>query len=222
MSELSIRHLCAKNKNSSVKDFNLEVPSGQMLVFFYTDGAKQTAIFDAIKGNVPIDEGEVFIGDRLINAVKPKDRRVILLSEIVANLNKGQKVSQCLKKIAKKQLMPRVSTENRILELARAFDFTHLLETPVKSLQPIQRYRVALACALMARASVILIDTDSSLPDAHMREVCYEDVLKLLSNFEITVIYGTDNAEEVRLFNCRTYYFVAREFYMARDGLCEY
>jgi multiple sugar transport system ATP-binding protein len=179
----------------AVTDFNLEIEDGELIVFVGPSGCGKTTALRMIAGLETISEGEIRIGDRVVNDVPPRDRDVAMVFQSYAlyphmsvreNIGFGLK----LRKVAKAELDQRVEHAASILGL------TDHLDRKPRNLSGGQRQRVAMGRAIVRQPQAFLMDEPLSNLDAKLRVQMRAEIGKLQRDLEVTTIYVTHDQTE--------------------------
>ena len=197
MASLSFKHIYKKYPGgvTAVSDFCLEVKDKEFIIFVGPSGCGKTTTLRMIAGLEEITEGELFIGDKLVNEIAPKDRDIAMVFQNYAlyphmtvfdNMAFGLK----LRKVPKEQIMRRVE------EAARILDITHLLDRRPKALSGGQKQRVALGRAIVREPKVFLLDEPLSNLDAKLRASMRTELTKIHKRLGTTFIYVTHDQVE--------------------------
>ena len=197
MAGLKFNHIYKKYPGgvTAVKDFCLDVKDKDLIIFVGPSGCGKTTTLRMIAGLEEITEGELWIGDRLVNDVAPKDRDIAMVFQNYAlyphmtvfdNMAFGLK----LRKINKEEI------KRRVEEAARILDIAHLLQRRPKALSGGQKQRVALGRAIVREPSVFLLDEPLSNLDAKLRATMRTELTKLHKRLETTFIYVTHDQIE--------------------------
>ena len=198
MVEIALKHIHKKydgNPNYSVTDFNLDIKDQEFIVFVGPSGCGKSTTLRMVAGLEDISEGELWIGDRLVNDVAPKDRDIAMVFQNYAlyphmtvfdNMAFGLK----LRKYDKAEIKKRVDNAADILGL------TEYLDRKPAALSGGQRQRVALGRAIVRDAKVFLMDEPLSNLDAKLRVAMRAEIAKLHRRLETTTIYVTHDQTE--------------------------
>ena len=174
----------------AVTDFNLKIKNKEFIVFVGPSGCGKSTTLRMIAGLEEISEGELYIDDRLVNDIPPKDRDIAMVFQnyalyphmtVFENMAFGLK----LRKFSKEEIKRRVD------EAARILDISHLLERRPKALSGGQRQRVALGRAIVREPKVFLLDEPLSNLDAKLRAQMRTEISKLHLRLGTTFIYVT-------------------------------
>ena len=198
MVEMQLNHIHKKYDNAenySVTDFNLHIKDREFIVFVGPSGCGKSTTLRMIAGLEDISEGELKIGDVVMNDVAPKDRDIAMVFQNYAlyphmsvydNMAFGLK----LRKYDKAEIDKRVKNAAEILGLAQ------YLERKPAALSGGQRQRVALGRAIVRDAKVFLMDEPLSNLDAKLRVAMRAEIAKLHRRLETTTIHVTHDQTE--------------------------
>ena len=183
------------NDTPSVKDFNLEIKDKEFLVLVGPSGCGKSTTLRMIAGLEEITEGELYIGDRLVNDVAPKDRDIAMVFQSYA-LYPHMNVYQNMAFGLKLRKFKKAEIDARVREAAKILDIEHLLDRKPKALSGGQRQRVALGRAIVREPQVFLMDEPLSNLDAKLRVQMRAEISKLHKRLETTIIYVTHDQTE--------------------------
>ena len=214
MASVSLRHIYKKYPGgvTAVSDFNLEIKDKEFLVLVGPSGCGKTTTLRMIAGLEEITEGELFIGDQLVNDVAPKDRKIAMVFQNYAlyphmtmfeNMAFGLKLNKT----------PKEEIKRRVEEAARILDITHLLDRKPKALSGGQKQRVALGRAIVRNPKVFLLDEPLSNLDAKLRAAMRTELTKLHNRVGTTFIYVTHDQVEAMT--------MATRIVVMKDGLIQ-
>ena len=146
MASISCRHIYKiyPGNVTAVKDFNLEIADKEFIVFVGPSGCGKSTTLRMIAGLEEISKGEMYIGDRLINDVPPKDRDIAMVFQNYA-LYPHMTVYKNMAFGLELRKMPKDDIDKRVREAAKILEIEHLLDRKPKALSGGQRQRVALA-----------------------------------------------------------------------------
>ena len=214
MASLSLRHIYKKYPGgvTAVSDFNLEIKDKEFIVFVGPSGCGKTTTLRMIAGLEEITEGELFIGDRLVNDVAPKDRKIAMVFQNYA-LYPHMTVFDNMAFGLKLNKTPKEEIKRRVEEAARILDITHLLDRKPKALSGGQKQRVALGRAIVRNPLVFLLDEPLSNLDAKLRATMRTELTKLHKNVGTTFIYVTHDQVEAMT--------MATRIVVMKDGLIQ-
>lgn len=178
-----------------VKDFHLDIKDREFLVLVGPSGCGKSTTLRMIAGLEEISEGNIYIGDRLVNDVPPKDRDIAMVFQSYA-LYPHMNVYQNMAFGLKLRKFPKKEIDERIREAARILDIEHLLDRKPKALSGGQRQRVALGRAIVREPQVFLMDEPLSNLDAKLRVQMRTEISKLHQRLQTTFIYVTHDQTE--------------------------
>ncbi len=214
MASLSLRHIYKKYPGgvTAVSDFNLEIKDKEFIVLVGPSGCGKSTTLRMIAGLEEISEGELFIGDRLVNDVAPKDRKIAMVFQNYA-LYPHMTVSENMAFGLKLSKTPKEEIKRRVEEAARILDITHLLDRKPKALSGGQKQRVALGRAIVRNPMVFLLDEPLSNLDAKLRATMRTELTKLHNRVGTTFIYVTHDQVEAMT--------MATRIVVMKDGLIQ-
>ncbi|TDF97010.1 ABC transporter ATP-binding protein [Paenibacillus piri] len=198
MAGVRLNHIVKKYagaEEATVKDFHLDVADKEFLVLVGASGCGKSTTLRMIAGLEEITEGELYIGDRLVNDVAPKDRDIAMVFQSYA-LYPHMSVYQNMAFGLKLRKFKKADIDARVREAAKILDITHLLDRKPKALSGGQRQRVALGRAIVREPQVFLMDEPLSNLDAKLRVQMRAEISKLAKRLETTVIYVTHDQTE--------------------------
>jgi len=155
-----------------------------------------------VAGLEEISEGELYIGDKLVNDVAPKDRDIAMVFQNYA-LYPHMSVFDNMAFGLKLRKIPKDEIKRRVLEAAKILDIEHLLERKPKALSGGQRQRVALGRAIVRDPKVFLMDEPLSNLDAKLRVQMRTEISKLHQRLQTTFIYVTHDQTEALTMGTR-------------------
>ena len=204
MASLSLKHIekIYENGYHAVHDFNLEVEDKEFIIFVGPSGCGKSTTLRMIAGLEEISEGELYIGDRYVNDVAPKDRDIAMVFQNYA-LYPHMTVFDNMAFGLKLRKVPKEEIKRRVEEAARILDISHLLERRPKALSGGQKQRVALGRAIVREPKVFLMDEPLSNLDAKLRAQMRTEIIKLHQRLQTTVIYVTHDQTEAMTMGSR-------------------
>jgi multiple sugar transport system ATP-binding protein len=196
MGSVRLEHITKKYDASIVvNDVNLEIADKEFVVLVGPSGCGKSTTLRMIAGLEEISEGTIYIDDRMVNDVPPKDRDIAMVFQNYAlyphmsvydNLAFGLK----MRKFPKEEIKQRVHTTAEILGIRE------MLERKPKALSGGQRQRVALGRAIVRKPKVFLFDEPLSNLDANLRVQMRTEISRLHKQIETTMIYVTHDQIE--------------------------
>jgi multiple sugar transport system ATP-binding protein len=214
MASVSLKHIYKKYPGgvTAVSDFNLEIKDKEFLVLVGPSGCGKTTTLRMVAGLEEISEGELFIGDQLVNDVAPKDRKIAMVFQNYA-LYPHMTVFENMAFGLKLNKTPKEEIKRRVEEAARILDITHLLDRKPKALSGGQKQRVALGRAIVRNPKVFLLDEPLSNLDAKLRASMRTELTKLHQRVGTTFIYVTHDQVEAMT--------MATRIVVMKDGLIQ-
>lgn len=201
MSQVRLEHVYKTYRGGveAVKDLNLVINDGEFLALLGPSGCGKSSTLRMIVGLEEITQGQVYIGDRLVNTLEPNERNVALAFETYAlypPLTIRDNISFCLraKSVARDEIKRRVD------EVARMLDITDILDRKPGELGGGQKQRVSLARALVREPTVLLLDEPLSHLDAAQRAHMRTELKRLHAEIRRTTVLVThDQLEAVAM-----------------------
>jgi len=214
MSNLSLRHIYKvyTGNVTAVKDFNLEIEDKEFIVFVGPSGCGKSTTLRMIAGLEEISQGEIYIGDKLVNDMAPKDRDIAMVFQNYA-LYPHMSVYDNMAFGLKLRKMPKDEIKQKVTEVAKVLDIEHLLDRKPKALSGGQRQRVALGRAIVRNPKVFLMDEPLSNLDAKLRVQMRTEIAKLHHKLQTTFIYVTHDQTEAMTMGTR--------IVVMKDGLAQ-
>lgn len=198
MAGVRLHHIVKKypgNDEATVKDFHLDIKDKEFVVLVGGSGCGKSTTLRMIAGLEEITAGELYIGDRLVNDVAPKDRDIAMVFQSYA-LYPHMNVYQNMAFGLKLRKFKKADIDARVREAAKILDIEHLLDRKPKALSGGQRQRVALGRAIVREPQVFLMDEPLSNLDAKLRVAMRAEISKLHKRLGTTVIYVTHDQTE--------------------------
>ena len=179
----------------AVSDFNLDIKDKEFIILVGPSGCGKSTTLRMIAGLEEITEGELYIGDKMVNDVAPKDRDIAMVFQNYA-LYPHMTVFDNMAFGLKLRKTPKDEIKRRVEEAARILDIAHLLDRKPKALSGGQRQRVALGRAIVREPKVFLLDEPLSNLDAKLRAQMRTELSKLHAKLGTTFIYVTHDQTE--------------------------
>jgi len=183
------------DKVKAVKDLNFEIKDKEFVVLVGPSGCGKSTTLRMIAGLEEISEGNLYINNRIVNNLPPKDRNIAIVFQNYAlyphmtayeNLAFGLKI----KKVNKKTI------RIRVMETARILEIEELLDRKPKAMSGGQNQRVAIGRAIVRNPEVFLFDEPLSNLDAKLRVQMRIEIAKLHQKLQTTVVYVTHDQIE--------------------------
>jgi len=187
---------------TAVSDFNLDIADKEFIVLVGPSGCGKSTTLRMVAGLEEITEGELYIGDKLMNDVAPKDRDIAMVFQNYA-LYPHMTVYDNMAFGLKLRKTPKAEIDRRVKEAAKILDIEHLLNRKPKALSGGQRQRVALGRAIVREPKVFLMDEPLSNLDAKLRVQMRTEITKLHNRLQTTFIYVTHDQTEAMTMGSR-------------------
>lgn len=179
----------------AVRSINLDIRDGEFMVFVGPSGCGKSTTLRMIAGLESVTEGEIYIGDRMVNAVAPKDRDISMVFQSYA-LYPHKTVYGNLAFGLEMMGFPNAQVQARVEEVAESLGLSKLLQRKPSALSGGQRQRVALGRAIARQPKVFLFDEPLSNLDAKMRVSTRQEISALHQRLGTTMIYVTHDQVE--------------------------
>ena len=179
----------------AVQEFNLEIADKEFIVLVGPSGCGKSTTLRMIAGLEEISGGELYIGDRLVNDVAPKDRDIAMVFQNYA-LYPHMTVYDNMAFALKLRHTPKDEIDRKVKEAAEILDITQYLGRKPKALSGGQRQRVAIGRAIVRAPQVMLMDEPLSNLDAKLRNQMRAEIIKLRERINTTFIYVTHDQTE--------------------------
>ena len=183
------------NGFKAVHGIDLDIKDGEFMVFVGPSGCAKSTTLRMIAGLEEITGGEVYIGDRLVNDVPPKDRGISMVFQNYA-LYPHMTVYENMSFGLKLKKTPKEEIDRRVREAAEKLEITELLDRKPKEMSGGQRQRVALGRAIVRNPDVFLFDEPLSNLDAKLRVSMRLRIIQLHKELKTTMIYVTHDQVE--------------------------
>ena len=214
MASVSLKHIYKRYPGgvTAVSDFCLEIKDKEFIILVGPSGCGKSTTLRMISGLEEISDGELYIGERLVNDVAPKDRDISMVFQNYA-LYPHMTVYDNMAFGLKLRKTPKEEIKRRVEEAARILDIKHLLDRKPKALSGGQRQRVALGRAIVREPKVFLLDEPLSNLDAKLRAAMRTEITKLHKKLGTTFIYVTHDQVEAMT--------MASRIVVMKDGLIQ-
>ena len=187
---------------TAVSNFNIEIEDREFIILVGPSGCGKSTTLRMIAGLEDITAGDIYIDDRRVNDVEPKDRDISMVFQnyalyphmtVFENMSFGLRIRR----------MPRSEIKRRIDEAADILEISHLLDRKPAALSGGQRQRVALGRAIVRNPKVFLLDEPLSNLDAKLRTTMRGQLSKLHARLGTTFIYVTHDQTEAMTMGTR-------------------
>ena len=195
---------------AALDNFSLTINEGEFAFLVGPSGCGKSTTLRMIAGLEEITEGELYIGDRLVNNVAPKDRDIAMVFQSYA-LYPHMTVYKNIAFGLELRKTPKDEIDRRVHEAAKILEIEHLLDRKPKALSGGQRQRVALGRAMVRNPAVFLLDEPLSNLDAKLRTSMRTEIIKLHKKLATTFIYVTHDQTEALTMSTKIALFKAGE-----------
>ena len=210
-----------KNTVPAVSDFNLEIQDKEFVVFVGPSGCGKSTTLRMIAGLEEISKGDIYIGERLVNDVEPKDRDIAMvfqnyalyphmtvynniafglkqkkITDIKRDKNGNPVLDKNGKEITVRRHYTKKEIDEKVNEAARTLEITEYLNRKPKALSGGQRQRVAIGRAIVRKPKAFLMDEPLSNLDAKLRNQMRAEIIELRKKVQTTFIYVTHDQVE--------------------------
>jgi multiple sugar transport system ATP-binding protein len=189
---------------TAVENLSIEIQDREFAVLVGPSGCGKTTALRMVAGLEPVTSGEIYIGDRLVNDVEPKDRDIAMVFQNYA-LYPHMNVRENLGFGLKMRKFPKEEIDQRVQEAADILGIHELLDRKPKQLSGGQRQRVAVGRAIVRKPKVFLFDEPLSNLDAKLRVAMRAEISKLHRRLGATIIYVTHDQVEAMTMASRIF-----------------
>lgn len=183
------------NNKTVINNVNLEIKDKEFVVLVGASGCGKSTLLRMIAGLEDISDGEIYIGDKKVNNVAPKDRDIAFVFQSYA-LYPHMTVRENIAFGLKMRKVDKATIEKKVLEAAEILNLGEYLDRKPKQLSGGQRQRVALGRAIVRNPKVFLMDEPLSNLDAKLRVQMRSEIKKLHEKLQTTFIYVTHDQTE--------------------------
>jgi multiple sugar transport system ATP-binding protein len=179
----------------AVTDFTLQTQDGEFMVLVGPSGCGKTTALRMVAGLEDISEGQIKIGERVVNDVPSRDRDIAMVFQSYA-LYPHLSVYDNIAFSLRLRKAPKSEIDQRVREAARVLDLEPLLDRKPRALSGGQRQRVAMGRAIVRQPAAFLMDEPLSNLDAKLRVQMRAEISKLQRDLGVTTIYVTHDQVE--------------------------
>ena len=204
MAGLRLEHIYKvyPNGTKAVSDFTMDIKDQEFIVFVGPSGCGKSTTLRMIAGLEEISAGELYIDDRIVNDVEPKDRDIAMVFQNYA-LYPHMTVYENMAFGLKLRHVSNEVIHEKVLWAAKILNLTELLDRKPRAMSGGQRQRVALGRALLRNPKVMLLDEPLSNLDAKLRAAMRSEIAKLHEELKTTFIYVTHDQVEAMTLGTR-------------------
>ena len=196
MSKVTLKNVTKiYDKKKVIDNIDLEIKDKEFVVLVGASGCGKSTLLRMIAGLEEITDGEIYIGDKKVNDVHPKDRDIAFVFQSYA-LYPHMTVRENIAFGLKMRKVDKATIEKKVLEAAEILDLGEYLDRKPKQLSGGQRQRVALGRAIVRNPKVFLMDEPLSNLDAKLRVQMRSEIKKLHEKLQTTFIYVTHDQTE--------------------------
>lgn len=183
------------DKKKVIDNVSLEIKDKEFVVLVGASGCGKSTLLRMIAGLEDITDGEIYIGDKKVNNIHPKDRDIAFVFQSYA-LYPHMTVRENIAFGLKMRKVDKATIEKKVQEAAEILDLGEYLDRKPKQLSGGQRQRVALGRAIVRNPKVFLMDEPLSNLDAKLRVQMRSEIKKLHEKLQTTFIYVTHDQTE--------------------------
>ena len=183
MASLTLKHVdrAFPNGYEAVKDLNFQIEDGEFVILTGPSGSGKSAVMRMIAGLDEVKNGEIWIGDKLVNSLPPEERGIAMIFRGIDEKEIGK----------------------RTLEVLELLDLVEVRFAKVKNLSDLWKHRTALARAMILEPDVILMDEPLRNVSPKFHNQLTQELVELQERTGVTILYATKNVEEMALLGKR-------------------
>ena len=218
MASVTFEHLTKTYPNGfvSVNDVNLFIEDGEFIVFHGPSGCGKSTILRMIGGLEDITSGNIWLGKELLNEILPRDRRLAMAFQNYT-LYKHFNVYDNMALGLKLRDLPRNVIDSRVKSAAGLLGISSVLSSRLRAISETEKQRVALGRAIVCQPKVLLVDEDFARQNDDRRREMLSDILKINRQLGITVLYVTNNFDEVCALDQKTVFMKDGQIVEVKD-----
>jgi len=204
MASLSLKNVTKKYPNGfvAVKEFDLEIADKEFIIFVGPSGCGKSTTLRMIAGLEDISSGELYIDDKLVNDVEPKDRDIAMVFQNYV-LYPHMSVYDNMAFGLKLRKTPKDEIDKKVHDAAKILDLEHLLDRKPKALSGGQRQRIGIARALCINPELVICDEAVSALDVSIQAQVLNLLKKLKEERNLTYIFITHDLSVVEYISDR-------------------
>ena len=183
------------NGTRALQDINITINDGEFVVLVGPSGCGKTTLLRMVAGLEDITEGEILIGEKIVNEVAPKDRDIAMVFQNYA-LYPHMSVFDNMAFSLKLRKLPKEEINQKVKDAAKTLEISELLDRKPKALSGGQRQRVAMGRAIVRNPQAFLMDEPLSNLDAKLRVQMRAELGQLHTQLNTTTLYVTHDQVE--------------------------
>jgi multiple sugar transport system ATP-binding protein len=197
VADIVLDHITKRYPDGTIAadDINIEIADGEFIILVGPSGCGKSTTLRMLAGLEEVNDGKIYIGDKDITKLPPKDRDIAMVFQNYA-LYPHMSVADNMAFSLKMAKMPADERKKAVAEAARILNLTEYLDRKPKALSGGQRQRVAMGRAIVRKPQVFCMDEPLSNLDAKMRVQTRTDIAKLQSDLGVTTVYVTHDQVE--------------------------
>ena len=188
-------HTYPGTSTPAIDNLDLDIEDAELLVLVGPSGSGKSTALRMLAGLETLDSGSIYIGERDVSKVRPRDRDVAMVFQNYA-LYPQLTVAENMGFALKQHGMPKAERVTRVREVARILDLEPYLDRKPKQLSGGQRQRVAMGRAIARQPAVYLMDEPLSNLDAKLRVQTRTELVELQARLGVTTVYVTHDQVE--------------------------
>ena len=199
MASLTLKHVdrAFPNGYEAVKDLNFQIEDGEFVILTGPSGSGKSAVMRMIAGLDEVKNGEIWIGDKLVNSLPPEERGIAMIFQNYTVYPRMTVLDLRLRGIDEKEI------GKRTLEVMELLDLVEVRFAKVKNLSDLWKHRTALARAMILEPDVILMDEPLRNVSPKFHNQLTQELVELQERTGVTILYATKNVEEMALLGKR-------------------
>ena len=196
MAQLRLKNVCKRwGAYTGVDNFDLDIADQEFIVLLGPSGCGKSTTMRMIAGLEDVTDGEIWLGDRMVNRLEPKDRDIAMVFQSYG-LYPNLTVYENIRFPLKVRKVPKEEHHERVMTAAAMVELTELLDRRPAALSGGQRQRVALGRAIVRKPTVFLMDEPLSNLDAKLRVSTRAQIKNLQHKLKTTTVYVTHDQIE--------------------------
>jgi len=203
MASVTLRSVSKRYKDNEVlHDVSLDIADNEFMILVGPSGCGKSTLLRMVAGLEEISEGEISIGEKIVNHLPPRDREIAMVFQDYA-LYPHMTVEENMSFGLRLRKMPRPEIDSRVGEAANILQIKPLMSRTPRQISGGQRQRVAIGRAIVRKPKVFLFDEPLSNLDAKLREEMRIEIAKLHQRLRTTIVYVTHDQVEAMTLGSR-------------------